>query len=155
MHKFIYGGLTFIIAIAITRGWDTCVTSCHKAFLWWAWRAWQRSNDAPEADKRRRCTPCPVAMVVVWGDVGFDRGGGRWLWWSCKVRSSPSVVGTWGVGGSGVLRWPTPPIRWPWRRPPVTTSSNPLFMHVDVGWAHTKIFLINYGVRCRYLCNFL
>jgi hypothetical protein len=66
----------------------------------------------------------------------------------CKAPPSPTAVATRGAGckggdlydGSGVLQWPTPSIWWSQRRPPATTSSNSLFMHVVVGWLYNKIF---------------
>ena len=79
-------------------------------------------DSAPEADERRRRTLGPVATVLVRGAVGVSsdsdghevRGSLRR---SREARLSLVMAATRSVGGSGVLRRPTLPIRWLWRRP--------------------------------------
>jgi hypothetical protein len=71
------------------------------------------------------------------GMIVSGGGGHTWHRWlqqrqrSCEVRAA-RVGGLYG--GSGVLRWPTPPVRWHQQRPPMTTSSNPLFMQACGCW---------------------
>jgi hypothetical protein len=81
------------------------------------WR--QASGDgALEADGRRRRTLGPVATTVTQGVVGVGGHEGRGsLWQSCEAQSSLAMSAMRGVGGSGVLRRPTPLIWWLGRRP--------------------------------------
>jgi hypothetical protein len=86
-------------------------------------RGGRASGDgAPEAGGRRRRTLGPVATPVARGAVGVGSGDGGHkgrgsLPRSHEARSSLAMATTQGVGGSGVLRRPTLPIRWLWRRP--------------------------------------
>ena len=85
------------------------------------YRGMRASGDgAPEADGRRRHTLGPMATAVVQGAVGVDSGHevrGS-LWRSRETRLSLAMAATRGVGGSGVLRRPTPPV-WRLRRRPL------------------------------------
>jgi hypothetical protein len=79
-------------------------------------------DGAPEADGRRRRTLVLVATVVVRDAVGVDSGGGGHevrgsLRRSREAWSSLAMAGTRCMGGSGVLRRPTPPIQRLRRRP--------------------------------------
>jgi hypothetical protein len=89
----------------------------------------------------------PWGVAITNNDCHARHG---WL----RRRRQSREAGTARVCGSGVLRWPTPPIRWSRRSPPVTTSSNfcvcmRLLFELILG------FFINYDVWCRYLCDFL
>jgi hypothetical protein len=132
------------------------------------------NDDAPRrAGKRRRCSRSRRATAAdpkPGGDGHCTRHGmlrqRRCRPWETQV--APAIVR--GVvvsvdGGHTRHGWLHRPSMtnysdpWPRRRPPVTTSSNPVFMHTAVGWAHTKIFSLImmydvdiYATFCNNLC---
>jgi hypothetical protein len=90
---------------------------------WRCSRGGRASGDsAPEANERRQRTPGLVATTVARGAVGIGSGDGGHegrgsLGRSREALSCLAMAAMRGVGGSGVLRRPTPPIWWLRRRP--------------------------------------
>jgi hypothetical protein len=79
-------------------------------------------DGAPEVDERRGRTLGLVATAVAQGAVGIGSGGGgherRGLLRRLReARSTLAMATTRGVGGSSILRRPTPQIQWLQRRP--------------------------------------